>query len=72
MKLLCNGKAKKGLLELINRCVRTALGEPSIVRKIGKHKTSTGREMRLIMQIGEYEKDEVILDLGSDAKILSK
>ena len=42
MKLLRDSKAMKGLQELINRCTRTAPGEPCIVRKIGKHKTWTG------------------------------
>ena len=42
MKLLRDSKALKGLQELINRCVRTAPGEPRIVQKIGKHKTRTG------------------------------
>jgi hypothetical protein len=50
----------------------TTPGEPRVVRKIGKHKTRTGREMRLTTQIGEYEMDQVILDLGSDANVLPK
>ena len=49
-----------------------ALGEIRIVRKIGKHKSRIGREMRLTTQIGEYEMDQVILDLGSDANFLPK
>jgi len=47
MKLLHNSKVVKGLQELINRCVGTVPGEPHVVEKIGKHKTRTGREMRL-------------------------
>lgn len=43
-----------------------------VVRKIGKHKARTGHEMRLTTQIGEYEIDQVILDLGSDANIFPK
>ena len=72
MRLLCDSKAMKGLQELINRCTGNALGESHIVGKIGKHKTRTGWEMRLTAQIGEYEMDQVILDLGSDANILPK
>ena len=34
--------------------------------------TRTGREMRLIAQIGEFEMDEVILDLGSEVNVLTK
>lgn len=41
MKLLCDSKVVKGLQEIINRCVGTALGEPCVVRKIGKNKTRT-------------------------------
>jgi len=47
MKLLYDSKAIKGLQELINRCVGTALGEPYAIWKLGKHTTRTGREMRL-------------------------
>ena len=31
-----------------------------------------GREMRLTAQIGEYEMDQVILDLGLDVNVLPK
>jgi len=31
-----------------------------------------GHEMRLTAQIGEYEMDQVILDLGLDANVLPK
>ena len=34
--------------------------------------TRTGREMRLTAQIGEFEMDEVILDLGSEVNVLTK
>ena len=34
--------------------------------------TRTGREMRLTMQVGEFEMDEVILDLGSNVNVLTK
>lgn len=62
----------KGLQELINRCAKNTLGEPHMVWKIGKHKTRIGHEMRLTTQIGEYEMDQVILDLGSDVNIFPK
>ena len=32
----------------------------------------TGKEMRLNAQIGDYEMDEVILDLGSEVNVLTK
>ena len=74
MKLLCGRKVVKGLQEFINKCVgkENAPKRHYIVRKIGKHKARTGHEMRLTMQIGDYEMDQVILDLGSDANILPK
>ena len=62
MKLLHDRKAVKGLQELITRCMR--IGEPCVVHKLGKHALRTRREMRLNAQIGEYEMDRVILDLG--------
>lgn len=70
MKLMCGSKAIKGLHELINRCIGS--GEPCVVQKLGKHALQTGREMRLIAQIAEYEMDQVILDLGSDVNLLPK
>jgi len=55
MKLLCDSKVVKGLHELITKCV--GLGEPHVVRKLGKHALHTRRQMRLTAQIGEYEMD---------------
>jgi len=72
MKLLRDSKLVKGLHELINRCIGTTLGEVHVVSKIKKHKTRTGREMRLTAQISEYEMDQVILDLRSNANFLPK
>ena len=34
--------------------------------------TRTRREMRLTSQIGEFEMDEVILDLGLEVNVLAK
>jgi len=65
MKFLRNRKAMKGLQELITKCVGSR--EPHVVWKLRKHTMRTGREMRLTMQIREYEMDQVILDLGLDA-----
>lgn len=42
------------------------------MRKLGKHKKQTEREMRLTEKIGEYEMDQVILYLGFDANVLPK
>jgi len=57
MKLLHDNKVVKGLQELINICAGTTSGEPCVFRKIERHKMRIGHEMRLIMQIGEYEMD---------------
>ena len=70
MKLLRDSKAVKGLQELITRCVGSR--EPRVVRKLGKHALRTGREMRLTAQIGEYEMDQVIMDLKLDVNVLPK
>jgi len=74
MKLLRDSKTMKGLHELINKCAsrENSLEGPCVVIKIGKNKARTGREMRLTAQIGEYEMEQVILDLGSDANVLPK
>ena len=72
MKLLHDNKVVEGSQELINRCIGAAPRELRIVRKIEKHKTRTGREMRLITQNEEYEMDQVILDLGFNANVLLK
>ena len=42
-----------------------------VVHNIMGH-TRTVREMRLTAQIGEFEMDEVILDLGSEVNVLTK
>jgi len=70
MKLLHDNKVVKGLQELITKC--TGSGEPCIVYKLGKHALRTRREMRLTMQIGQYEMDQVILNLGLDVNVLLK
>ena len=70
INLLHDSKVVKGFQELINRCAQNTTGEPHMVRKIVKHKTRRGWERMLTMQIGEYEMDQVILDLGLDANIL--
>ena len=42
-----------------------------VVHQIKKY-IWTGREMRLNAQIGDYNMDEVILDLGSEVNVLTK
>ena len=71
MKLLRNLKAIENLQELMNRCA-TQPNSTKDVHKLYRYKKHTGREMRLTAQIGDYEMDQVILDLGSDANVLPK
>lgn len=64
----------EGLQELIGNYmgkIKMPL-EQRAVRKMGKHKKWKGHKMRLTTQIGEYEMDQVILDLGSDANVIPK
>ena len=70
MRLLCDSNAVKGLQEIITRS--TSQGEPCVVRKLRNHIMQIGREMRLTTQIGEYEMDQVILDLGLNTNVLPK
>lgn len=70
MKLLHDNRVVKGLQELITRCAGS--GEPCVVQKLGKHASCTGWEMRLMTKIGDYEMDQIILDLGLDANVLPK
>lgn len=72
IKLLHDSGVVKRLQELINRCVKKNPGEPHVVQKICKNKARMGHEMRLTAWIGEYEMDEVILDLGLDTNVLPK
>jgi len=74
MKFICDKKEVEGLQELVDKCVDRIKFhlEQCAVRKLSKHKKRTGREMRLTAQIGEYEMDQVILDLGSDVNVLLK
>lgn len=72
MNLMRDNKAIKGLQEPINRCDGTKPGEPRVVWNLRKHTTRMGRDMRLTTQIGEYEMDQVILDLRLDVNVLPK
>ena len=72
MKLLCDSKTVKGLQELINRCAGNTPSKPCVVRNIGKHKARIGCEMKLTAQIGEYEMEQVILNMGSNANVFPK
>lgn len=66
MKLLHDSKAMKGLQELINKCDGKEIDPEGhhVVMNIGKHKRRTRCEMRFTVKIGDYEMDQVLLDLG--------
>jgi len=70
IKLLRDTRVVKGLQELITRCA--GLSEPRMVWKLGKHALRTRWEVQLTAQIGDYEMDQVILDVESDANVLPK
>ncbi len=74
MKLLRDNKLVEGLQELIDNCTgkNNPIPKQCAIHKVGKSKKRIGREMILTTQIGEYEMDQVILDLGSDANVLPK
>ena len=71
MKLLRNPMTVEKLQALIDSCVAW----PSLpleikdVHKLYRYKKWTGREMGLTAHIGDYEMDQFILDLGSDANV---
>jgi len=74
IKLLHDSNDVKGLQELINLCASKdrATSELCMVRKLGKHKSRIVQDMRLTVQIREYEVDQVILDLGFDVNVFPK
>lgn len=74
INLLHDSKAMEGLQELIKKCTSKEKVPDGhwMVKKIGKHKERTGCEMRLTTQIGDYEMDQVTLDLGFNASVLPK
>src|SRR5713226_10282018 len=58
---------------MIDQCQQPSLLDSAhrAVHNITGH-TRTGREMKLTAQIGEFEMDEVVLDLGSEVNVLTK
>ena len=58
------------LRNIIDQCVKEREGY-KLVNNIW-HKRRTSKELRLSAQIGEYDMDYVILNLGSDVNILPK
>lgn len=48
------------------------LPKQHVVNKVNQRKKRTSREIWLTSQIGDFEMDQVILDLGSNANVLPK
>ena len=59
---------------MINKCVgkEEAKVEQCAVNRVYKNNKRTGSEMQLTAQIIDYEMDQVIVDLGSDANVFLK
>ena len=72
LKLLRRPQAVENLQELLHDCVTqpNTMAEIKEVHKLHSYKKCTGREMRLTAEIGHYEIDQVILDLGLDENVL--
>ena len=68
-----NEKAIGELQRIIDQCQSSSFvsNTQRVVHNIMAH-TRTGRKMRLTTQVGEFEMDEVILDLGSEVNVLTK
>ena len=71
LKLVRNEQAITKLQRIIDQCQPSSSVSSTqrFVHNITGH-TRTGREMRLTAQVGEFEMDEVILDLGSEVNVL--
>lgn len=74
MKLLCNQKAMDNLQALIYSCVENVSPQPDVktVNKLYKNKKRAGVEIHMTTQIGDYEMDQFIPDLGSDSNVMPK
>lgn len=74
MKFLCNPQTVENLQDSMNSFVAWPNPSPRTkdVHKLYMYKKCTGREMWLTAQIGHYEMDKVVLDLGLDANVLPK
>ena len=58
---------------MIDQCQQPSLSGSAhrAVHNITRH-ARTGREMKFTAQIGDFEMDEVVLDLGSEVNVLTK
>ena len=72
LKFLRDERALLEMQTLIDKCEKST---PIVVANRAVHQINkyirAGKEMRLNAQIGDYEMDEVILDLGSEVNVLT-
>ena len=73
LKLLRDERELLEIQTLIDRCEQSTpiVVASRVVHQIKKY-IRTGKEMQLNAQIGDYEMDEVILDMGSEVNVLTK
>ena len=73
LKLLRDERALLEMQKLIDKCKQpiSMVVANRVVHHIKKY-IRMGREMLLSAKIGEYDMDEVILDLGSEVNVLTK
>lgn len=73
MKLLRDQNAVEEIKDLIDSCASKEKTWSEMHPDNNLHQQKrTGREMRLNTHIGEYEMDQIILDLGYDVNVLMK
>ena len=73
LKLMRDERALREMQSLTDKCEHPVSQDAAniAIHQIKKY-IWTGKEMRLSAQIGEYDMDEVILDLGSEVNVLTK
>ena len=64
----------KDALAELEALIETLLEEDPPTQKVNSVKTNfkMGHKLRMLMQIGDYDMDYIILDLGSDVNILTR
>ena len=63
----------KDAIAELHALIEEALVDPHPENKVNQvsKKFKTGRELRMVVQIWDYDMDYIILDLGSDVNILT-
>ena len=73
MKLVKDHNALAGLQAIISNCDKQ-IGERTLERVVNqvRRRFRTGGEMRLTAKIGEFEMEQIVLDIGSDVNVLTR